>query len=54
LIKQGTDLSAWQIDAISGATISSNAITDILNKSNDVVLPIIHANLDKLMGSQDE
>jgi len=54
LIKRGTNLSAWQIDAISGATISSQAITDILNASNQVVLPVIHENLDLLKGGSDE
>lgn len=54
MIKRGSNLEAWQIDAISGATISSKAITDILNAANKVVLPIIHSNLDKLTGSIDE
>ena len=48
LIKQGSNLDAWQIDAISGATISSQAVTDILNASNETLLPIIHGQLDEL------
>jgi len=48
LIKQGTNLDAWQIDAISGATISSQAVTDILNASNERLLTIIHGQLDEL------
>jgi len=54
LIKKGTEREKWQIDGISGATISSKAITDILNATNDVVLPLIHSNLDKLKGVQNE
>jgi len=50
LIKSGAERSPWQIDGISGATISSRAITDILNATNTTVLPIIHANLDQLRG----
>lgn len=48
LIKQGTNLDAWQIDAISGATISSQAVTDILNASNATLLRVIHGQLDQL------
>lgn len=54
LIKQGSDLSAWQIDAISGATISSVAVTDILNASNLIVLPLIHSHLDQLSTQDHE
>lgn len=54
LIKQGSNLSAWQIDAISGATISSVAVTDILNASNQIVLPLIHAHLDQLSTQDHE
>ena len=32
-VKHGEKTSAWQIDAITGATISSNAVADILNTS---------------------
>ena len=48
LIKQVGKSNPWEIDAISGATISSQAITDILNASNAIVLPVIHANLETL------
>lgn len=48
LIKQVGKTNPWEIDAISGATISSEAITDILNASNAIVLPVIHANLEIL------
>lgn len=53
LIKQGTNLDAWQIDAISGATISSQAVTDILNASNATLLTIIHGQLEALSQPPD-
>ncbi len=46
LIKRGERTSAWQIHGISGATISSRAVTDILNAANSMVLPVLHANKD--------
>lgn len=48
LIKQVGKTNPWEIDAISGATISSQAITDILNASNAAILPVIEANLETL------
>ncbi len=43
-VKQGTKINPWEIDGITGATISSRAIGDILNKSTNNWLPKIHAN----------
>ena len=53
LIKQGSNLDAWQIDAISGATISSQAVTDILNATNATMLPVIHGQLDAISQPPD-
>lgn len=47
-VKSGTKTQAWQIDAISGATISSNAVARMLNDSASAVLPAIEAQLDTL------
>jgi electron transport complex protein RnfG len=44
-VKHGSKSEAWQIDAISGATISSNAIARMLNDSTQRVVPIIQNNL---------
>lgn len=44
-VKHGTKSEPWQIDAISGATISSNAIARMLNDSAQRVLPIIQRHL---------
>lgn len=43
-VKNGKKTEAWQIDGITGATISSKAIADILQKSTTRVLPMIHKN----------
>ncbi len=48
MVKKGQKTHDWQIEAITGATISSRAITNILRKSTEKALPIILANLDVL------
>ena len=47
-VKNGTKQNAWEIDAISGATITSNAIGQAVNLSAQQWLPIIHQHLDSL------
>lgn len=47
-VKAGTKTEEWQIDAISGATISSNAIGKMINQSAQKMLPLIKTNLDEL------
>ena len=47
-VKQGEKQSAWEIDGISGATISSRAIGEMLGKSTSEMIPILHANYRKL------
>ena len=54
LIKRKSRTSAWQIHGISGATISSQAITDILNAANPMVLPVLHANKDLFITGSNE
>ena len=44
-VKHGTKTQPWQIDAISGATISSNAIARMLNDSAQQFVPIIQKDL---------
>ena len=48
LVKQGTKTETWQIEAITGATISSQTITDIIWSSTQVLLPLIQKNLSTL------
>ncbi len=47
-VKSGTKTEEWQIDAISGATISSNAIGKMINQSSQKMLPLIKKHLDEL------
>jgi len=48
LVKPGEKTDPWQIEAISGATISSRAIADLLQKSTEVTVPVIFDNLTTL------
>ncbi len=50
-VKHGTKTEPWQIDAISGATISSVATGRALNKAAQRVVPAVHRALD-VLGSQ--
>ncbi len=52
-VKHGKKTDPWQIDAISGATISSNAVARMLNDSAQSVLPRIHADLEPLTNPQN-
>ena len=47
-VKQGEKTAAWQIDGITGATISSKAIGDMLANSTAYWLPIVNAQLAAL------
>lgn len=40
-VKHGTKKHPWEIDAISGATVSSKAIGKMLNKSAKIQFPRI-------------
>lgn len=47
-VKAGTKQHAWEIDAISGATISSNAVGRALNESAQRMAPLIQRYLPEL------
>ncbi len=47
-VKHGTKKNAWEVDAISGATISSRAVGRMLAKSTDAMLPLLRKNLDRI------
>lgn len=47
-VKSGTKRHPWEIDGITGATISSRAIGSMLNQSANDWIPLIHKNADKL------
>ena len=45
-VKTGTKTNPWEIDGITGATISSRAIGAIIGKSSSELIPRIMENLD--------
>jgi Na+-translocating ferredoxin:NAD+ oxidoreductase subunit G len=47
-VKHGTKQNAWEIDAISGATVTSKAVGRGINESAQKLLPLLVPNLDKL------
>ncbi len=53
-VKHGSKTDPWQIDAISGATISSKAVARMLNDSAGAVVPAINAHLDQLRQAAPE
>ncbi len=47
-VKQGTKKNPWEVDAISGATISSRAVGRALDKSTRDLLPIVNRHLGRI------
>ncbi|HEO71579.1 MAG TPA: RnfABCDGE type electron transport complex subunit G [Candidatus Hydrogenedentes bacterium] len=47
-VKHGEKTQPWQVDGISGATISSKAVTKMLRESTTEMLPFVHAHLSEL------
>ena len=47
-VKHGTKKNPWEIDAISGATISSRAVGRMLAKGVAEMAPVVAKNLDRL------
>jgi len=47
-VKHGDKTAAWQIDAISGATVSSKAVAKALNESVQILLPRLQAHIEFL------
>ena len=48
VVKHGKKTDAWQIDGITGATISSRAVGDMLLVSGNTLLPMIARNVEIL------
>jgi len=48
LVKPGQKTAPWQIDAITGATISSRAVANILHDSTAVMVPLLSRNLEAI------
>jgi len=51
-VKHGSKSEPWQVDAISGATISSKAIGRMINSSGQRMFPLIIRHLDELRKRQ--
>ena len=47
-VKHGTKTKPWEVDAISGATITSRAVGKAINDAAQALLPRIAPNVDKL------
>ncbi len=47
-VKHGTKKNPWEIDALSGATISSRAVGRMLQKSMEEQGPVVAKNLDRI------
>ncbi len=47
-VKHGSKKNPWEIDAISGATISSRAVGRMLQKSVQSTAPVVARNLDRI------
>ena len=48
LVKSGERRERWQVDGISGATVSSRAVTELVDRSAASALPAIRSKLDGL------
>jgi len=53
-VKNGRKVNPWEIDAISGATITSAAVGDALNSSAQAMLPTLMANQDLLVARKGD
>jgi electron transport complex protein RnfG len=51
-VKHGTKTAPWQIDGITGATISSNAVASILSRSSAQWIPLIYQRQSDFMRSE--
>jgi electron transport complex protein RnfG len=51
VVKHGTKRNPWEIDAISGATVTSKAIGKGINESAQRLLPKLAPNIDKVRGN---
>lgn len=47
-VKHGSKTEPWQVDAISGATITSSAVARMLNDTSQRLVPVIMNNLSTL------
>jgi electron transport complex protein RnfG len=48
VVKHGTKTQAWQIDAISGSTVTSRAVGKVVNEAAEALLPRLVPKLESL------
>jgi electron transport complex protein RnfG len=48
VVKHGSKKNPWEIDAISGATISSRAVGKLIGVSEQNVIPVVRKNLQRI------
>jgi len=53
-VKAGDKTEPWQIDGITGATISSRAVADILSRSTSLWIPRVHRQRDRFNSASEE
>lgn len=53
-VRHGTKKNPWEIDAISGSTITSNAVGRMFNKSGQTLHPVIKQNLALLKTAKQQ
>lgn len=51
-VKHGLKKNPWEIDGITGATISSRAVGTLINTSASQLLPVIQANLSMIQNPE--
>ena len=54
MVKHGNKEHPWQVDAITGATISSRAIADMLSKSTSFWIPVIRRNMEDFRKAESQ
>lgn len=54
LVKHGEKENAWEVDAITGATISSRAIGNIIGASTEYWVPIIYKHQESLAAANKQ
>lgn len=53
-VKNGTKINPWEVDGITGATISSRAIGNIIGNSTEELVPIIYNNQEVFQKKKNE
>jgi Na+-translocating ferredoxin:NAD+ oxidoreductase subunit G len=46
--KPGTGAETWQVETITGATVTSRAVVEIINRSSNELIPLIRNNMNML------